>query len=186
MREDLKIIWKGSWPNGGNIPAFRWMEWRKQRKTSRVSKVIVPLILNLDTRWRWVVSPGERSPGTHWREGPMHPRPRHFGKEKISCCRWESDRGSSSLWRSPYTYSTIPVPWHSSPVKCFTLQTLLHKRHRTYTRRSNCNSVSSCCLDPTVQQDGRACVYISTLGLVSIALTKVLISSSVTNTLLYI
>ena len=74
MREDLEIIGKGSRPSGRNIAAFRWMERRKQRKTSRGSKVVASLILNLDTRWRWVVSQGERCPGTQWREGPMHPK----------------------------------------------------------------------------------------------------------------
>ena len=29
MREDLKIIGKGSRPNGGNIAAFRWMKMTK-------------------------------------------------------------------------------------------------------------------------------------------------------------
>ena len=29
MREDLKIIGKGSRPNGGNIVTFRWMEMTK-------------------------------------------------------------------------------------------------------------------------------------------------------------
>jgi hypothetical protein len=50
-------------------------------KTYRGSGGIAPRILDLGTRWRWVVSftpqplyPGERFPGTHWIGGWVGPR----------------------------------------------------------------------------------------------------------------
>ena len=60
----------------------------------RGAGVVAPLILNLETRWKWAVSffrpgrftPGERVPGTHWptgcRPGKHHGRLKAFEKRK--------------------------------------------------------------------------------------------------------
>jgi hypothetical protein len=66
---------------------------------------IVPRILNIDIRWRWVVSftprslyPGERAPGTHRIGGWMNPKANldAVAKRKIPASRRESNPGRPS------------------------------------------------------------------------------------------
>jgi hypothetical protein len=79
------------------VKLSRYMPWRHMG--GKEEKLL--LILNLSTRWGWVVSvmprlyftPGERTPGTHWIGGWVDPRASmHAGaRRKMLCpCRGSS------------------------------------------------------------------------------------------------
>jgi hypothetical protein len=81
-------------------------------------------ILDLGTRWRWVVSftprplylPGERAPGTHWIGGWVGPKVGvdTVEKRKISHCR-ESNPGRPARrytdWAIPTSHETLENNW---------------------------------------------------------------------------
>ena len=86
------------------------------------SGITFPLILNLDTRWRWVVSfltwsfYARKNSSTHWGEGWVGPRAGLdiLERSKISCSNWELSFRLPSPKPNHYTdWATLaPEPCH--------------------------------------------------------------------------